>query len=50
MEKLGIIAGNGKFPLILAENAAREGIEVVAVALSEETDPAIEKFAAGFTA
>jgi len=46
MDKLGIIAGNGKFPLILAENAAREGIEVVAVALSEETDPAIEKFAA----
>lgn len=46
MEKLGIIAGNGKFPLILAENAAREGVEVVAVALSEETDPAIEKFAA----
>jgi DUF1009 family protein len=46
MEKLGIIAGNGKFPLILAENAAREGVEVVAVALSEETDPAIEKYAA----
>jgi len=45
MEKLGIIAGNGKFPLILAENAAKEGIEVVAVALSEETDRAIEEVA-----
>jgi len=44
-EKLGIIAGNGKFPLILAENAARKGIETIAVALREETDPAIEKLA-----
>jgi len=42
MEKLGIIAGNGKFPLILAGNARKEGIEVVAVALREETDPGIE--------
>ncbi len=46
MEKLGLIAGNGKFPLILAENARREGIEVIAVALREETDPAIEALAA----
>jgi DUF1009 family protein len=45
MEKLGIIAGNGKFPLILAENARAEGLEVVAVALSEEADPSIEKLA-----
>lgn len=44
-EKLGIIAGNGKFPLILAGNAARAGVEVVAVALSEETDPEIERIA-----
>lgn len=44
-EKLGIIAGNGKFPLILAGNAARQGVEVVAVALREETDPAIEDIA-----
>ena len=46
MEKLGLIAGNGKFPLILAENAAKEGVEVVAVALKEETDPGIEALAA----
>lgn len=45
-EKLGIIAGNGKFPLILAENAASEGVEVIVVALNEEADPGIEKFAA----
>jgi UDP-2,3-diacylglucosamine hydrolase len=45
MEKLGIIAGNGKFPLILAGNASREGVEVIAVALSEETEKAIEDVA-----
>ncbi len=44
-ERLGIIAGNGKFPLILAGNAARAGVEVVAVALREETDPEIERVA-----
>ncbi|HEX9860121.1 MAG TPA: UDP-2,3-diacylglucosamine diphosphatase LpxI [Nitrospirota bacterium] len=44
-EKLGIIAGNGKFPLILARNAASRGLEVVAVALNEETEPDIEKVA-----
>jgi len=45
MGKLGIIAGNGKFPLILARNARNDGIEVVAVALNEEADPAIEGLA-----
>jgi len=41
MVKLGLIAGNGKFPLILAANAKIEGVEVIAVALNEETDPGI---------
>lgn len=45
MEKLGIIAGNGKFPLILAGNAKAEGLYVVACALSEEADPLIEELA-----
>src|SRR5512135_784766 len=45
MEKIGLIAGNGKFPLILAENAEREGAQVIAVALSEEADPSIEELA-----
>ena len=44
-DKLGIIAGNGKFPLILAENAGRAGVHVVVVALDEEADPAIENIA-----
>ncbi len=45
MEKLGIIAGNGKFPLILAGNAKAEGIHVVVAALSEEADQGIENIA-----
>jgi hypothetical protein len=36
---LGIIAGGGKFPLLVAEAAGRRGHRVVAVAHEGETDP-----------
>jgi DUF1009 family protein len=39
---LGLIAGNGKFPLLLAQEAKRQGRPVVAVAIKEETDPSLE--------
>lgn len=42
MAKIGLIAGNGKFPLIFAEEAKRQGYAVVAVAHREETDAALE--------
>lgn len=42
-DPLGLIAGNGRFPLLLAEEAKRRGRSVVAVAIKEETDPALEK-------
>ena len=42
MAKIGLIAGNGKFPLIFAEEAKRQGYSVVAVAHREETDAALE--------
>ncbi|MHB8174116.1 MAG: LpxI family protein [Nitrospirota bacterium] len=45
VEKLGIIAGNGKFPLILAANAKAEGLYVVVAALSEEAEKGIEDIA-----
>src|SRR5574341_217649 len=45
MKKLGLIAGNGKFPLIFAAEAKREGFTVVAVAHRSETDAAIENLA-----
>ena len=37
MKKLGLIAGNGKFPLIFAEQAIKEGYSLVAVAHRGET-------------
>ncbi len=40
---LGLIAGNGHFPLLLAREAKRQGRPVAAVAIKEETDPALEK-------
>ena len=45
VRKLGLIAGNGKFPLIFAEEAKREGYFVSAVAHRGETEEAIEKLA-----
>ena len=43
--KLGLIAGNGRFPFLVIEGAHRAGAEVVVAAIREETDPAIEKIA-----
>src|ERR1041384_3264216 len=43
-ETIGLIAGNGRFPLIFAETAKREGVRVVAVAHRGETDTAIGGF------
>jgi len=39
---LGLIAGGGRFPLLLAESARRAGHRVVAVAHVRQTDPALE--------
>lgn len=39
---LGLIAGNGRFPFLLAEAARARGVPVAAVAIREETDPALE--------
>ena len=38
-EVIGIIAGGGQFPLMLADSVRKQGHRVVAVALYEETDP-----------
>jgi DUF1009 family protein len=39
--KLGLIAGNGRFPFLLLDAARAEGCEVVVAAIKEETDPEI---------
>jgi DUF1009 family protein len=42
IEKLGLIAGNGKFPFLVLEAARAQGFEVVVAAIKEETFPEIE--------
>ncbi len=44
MQRVGLIAGNGSFPFVFAEQARRLGNQVVAIGLKEETDPSLEKF------
>jgi hypothetical protein len=44
MERIGLIAGNGKFPLIFAKAARERNISIAAVAVKEETNPELEKY------
>jgi len=46
--KIGMIAGNGRFPVLALEAARKSGIEVVAIGIKEEASPEIEKLAASF--
>jgi UDP-2,3-diacylglucosamine hydrolase len=45
-EKLGLIAGNGKFPFLVLDAARAQGYEVVVAAIKEETSPEIESHGA----
>ena len=42
MTKLGIIAGNGRFPFLVLDAARAQGYEIVVAAIKEETSPEIE--------
>ncbi len=50
MPKLGLIAGNGRFPFLLLDAARAHGLEVVVAAIQEETDPEIDLRAAADSA
>lgn len=39
---LGLIAGNGRFPFLVAEAAKKRGRRIVLIKLKEETDPGLE--------
>ncbi|MEP6716930.1 MAG: UDP-2,3-diacylglucosamine diphosphatase LpxI [Terriglobia bacterium] len=43
--KYGIIAGNGRFPIVALESARRQGDEAVAFAIKEEASPEVERVA-----
>jgi DUF1009 family protein len=45
-ERLGLIAGNGRFPFLLLEAARAHGVDVVVAAIKEETDPEMNARAA----
>lgn len=42
-ERIGLIAGSGRFPVLFAETARRRGVEVIAVAHRGETDAELER-------
>ena len=42
-KRLGLIAGNGRFPLLVLDAARAQGYEVVVAAIQEEADPQIEQ-------
>jgi hypothetical protein len=43
--QIGLIAGNGQFPLLFLKKAKEKGYTVCVAALKNETDPEIEKYA-----
>src|SRR3954451_15084987 len=46
MKKLGIIAGNGRFPFLVVDAARSRGYEVTVAAIKEEAFPEIEQHGA----
>jgi DUF1009 family protein len=42
-QRLGIIAGNGKFPFLVLDAARSQGMQVVVAAIKEEASPEIEQ-------
>ena len=43
MEKIGLIAGNRKFPILFADAAAKSGYHIVAAAIKGDTSPGLKK-------
>ncbi len=43
MKRIGLIAGNRKFPLLFAASAKRKGCEIIAIAIKGDTSPKIKK-------
>jgi UDP-2,3-diacylglucosamine hydrolase len=48
-ERIGLIAGSGRFPIVFAETARRRGVEVVAVAHRGETAPELVHYVHAIT-
>lgn len=44
MDKIGLIAGNGKFPLFFAQGAKKKGRKIIAIAFKEETSRGLSRY------
>jgi len=42
--RFGLIAGNGRFPILFAQSAQKQGVEVIAIAHKGQTDPELEDY------
>src|SRR6202165_2494059 len=45
-ERIGLIAGNGSFPLLVLDAACAQGFEVIVAAIKDEASPEIERHGA----
>jgi len=45
-ERIGLIAGNGTFPLLVLDAARAQGLDVIVAAIREEASPEIERHGA----
>src|SRR5215831_10899611 len=45
-QRIGLIAGNGRFPFLVLDAARSQGVQVVVAAIKEETSPEIEQHGA----
>jgi hypothetical protein len=43
MKKIGLIAGNRKFPLLFAASAKKQGCKIIAIAIKGDTSPKLKK-------
>ena len=48
LQKIGLIAGSGQFPLLFAHAAVQAGLRVVAVGFQGETDTTLEQYVEEF--
>ncbi|MFA4889982.1 MAG: UDP-2,3-diacylglucosamine diphosphatase LpxI [Candidatus Omnitrophota bacterium] len=44
MEKIGLIAGNRRFPILFAQAALNKGFTVTAIAIKKDTSPKLKKY------
>lgn len=42
--RIALIAGNGKFPILFAQEAKKKAVDIVAIAINEETEKELERY------